>query len=791
MCNKGTELRLDTVRHYLNSSDSLRKTALKFHVAYRTVFKWVRLHKEKGEVGLYDIYKRPWNRTSNELEERVILLKEKHPYLTIRRAREILAKEEGLLISITGIWGIWKRYGYAGFKKRDTTNVITNLLPWTKEAAKKYDMAKNMFAKGNLQGSSKVLNSMPVLPSNDLVFQIPDSFLNLRRKIEKTTLLFGKIPVNIYLKKIRDLHNECEKTNLRFLKIRVEILEVMTLGCTLDTQTVLKRIEELKDTLNQTGNLGSYLLFAPHVLLLISEAIAYTVLLEMEKACDIAGTCRRLLRRKKSVSPYLMVAMGTLCTYLQDFKEAEYWYSQSMNDADEELKKAIKESLAEILSSKGEYVKAIRILRSIKSGHWGYHARILRFQSMQCLVSGEPRKAIVLATDSLPLLKKEAIHTETLITFFIIATAYYCLGEKMRAEHILKRQLEFLTKSEIEFKEGATIYRIILSQIRKTNVNVPADKGSLPTTKLLFLLMSGNYQKALEYVQEKGILSNFQRYVVYFPELVTNVIQSGKSTGLPKTMLRLPVFNNKPPVYNIRFLGELVVYPVRECSLLGDRKKMKQVSNRVNEDQDYIKTKLTPKDSAFLIHFALKAGEPGKDIFLDDLYDNFWKSGPHSSRNLSHLLVRIKKAINVPPHLLEVSSRRHNPVLTNKGIYFITDYHKYQASFAQAKALERAGEWEFARKEYLRAFKLFRGEPFKKMYDNWSEQMRGVILNRLETEAIRFAKSCIEHDNKIRQKKRRTPSAKCHGGNMADARKVLEKISTILPYSEEIRKMVK
>ena len=68
--------------------------------------------------------------------------------------------------------------------------------------------------------------------------------------------------------------------------------------------------------------------------------------------------------------------------------------------------------------------------------------------------------------------------------------------------------------------------------------------------------------------------------------------------------------------------------------------------------------------------------------------------------------------------------------------------------------------------------------------------MRRVILNELETEAVHFAKSCLEHDNEIRQKKRRTPSAKCRGGNMADAKKVLEKVLKIIPDSEEIREMV-
>ena len=67
---------------------------------------------------------------------------------------------------------------------------------------------------------------------------------------------------------------------------------------------------------------------------------------------------------------------------------------------------------------------------------------------------------------------------------------------------------------------------------------------------------------------------------------------------------------------------------------------------------------------------------------------------------------------------------------------------------------------------------LFNGEPFRKMYDPWSEQMRRVILNKLEAEALHFAKSCIEHNKK------------------RDAQKVLGKALQIIPDSEEIKKLI-
>jgi hypothetical protein len=130
-----------------------------------------------------------------------------------------------------------------------------------------------------------------------------------------------------------------------------------------------------------------------------------------------------------------------------------------------------------------------------------------------------------------------------------------------------------------------------------------------------------------------------------------------------------------------------------------------------------------------------------------------------------------------------ISLRYGESRFINSGAYFTTDYSEFEALLIQARALERAGEWGFAKKEYLRAFKLFRGEPFRKMYDPWSEHMRRVILNKLETEALHFAKSCLEHGN--------PPNRVAEPKSVADAKKVLEKVVKIVPQSEEIEKMVR
>ena len=111
-----SQTKIRAVRYYLKNGATLKKTALLFKIHYLTLFKYVTLYKKYGETRLLQTYRKPWNRTKKELEEKIVLLKENNPRLTVKNAQKIL-KQEGVEISPKGIWGIWKRYGYAGFNK--------------------------------------------------------------------------------------------------------------------------------------------------------------------------------------------------------------------------------------------------------------------------------------------------------------------------------------------------------------------------------------------------------------------------------------------------------------------------------------------------------------------------------------------------------------------------------------------------------------------------------------------------------------------------------------------------
>jgi tetratricopeptide (TPR) repeat protein/transposase len=711
MSNINTKLRLKAVTHYLNTEDSLRTTASRFHISYRALHKWVKWYKKDGKKRLLSTYKRPWNRCSKMLEKKVIALKEAKPYLTLRKTREILERE-GILLSLKGIWGIWKRYGYAGFRKESLSNDFTEHCIWTKEALHRFEQAKKLHTFGHMEQSAEILNSIPFLPRNELLFKIPNEHLNRRRIIEKKLGSFGRVAIHPYMEELQTLIEDCRKENLRYSMTRLGVLESMALSWDAKPMEQLHKAEELLDALKKKKDGNSYLLFTLRFTLLISKGIAFVLLSKIEKAFQVARACNRVLKKRRHVSVNLMLDMGNLFAFLEDKAKAEFWYRKCMEKADEKKKEQVRNYLADIIFFKGEYRKALAIVKKVNVEEWSLYARVHLFRSMDYLSKGKPQKAIALSIRTLDRLKKESLHGGITAAYSILASSYSSLGDRQKAVNILKRLRPFLKKYSLQ----RLLERMLLltTDPDKSYQSSYRHEDLLPVDKLIHLLRRDEYRKAYHFAHRKGIVSELHRYIFFFPWVITKLLDRGKSTGLPAAMVRLPVFNRERPLYHIKLLGPLVVH----------------------KEGRYLKTKITPKVSSFLIAIALKAGEPGKKIPLQALLDNYWKKSANPSRNLTHLLVELRKILKMPSHLFEVSLRTGN--LINRGVHFTTDYGEFREGIAQAKAFRRAGEWDFARKEFLRAFSLFRGEPFRKMYDNWSDDTRLEILFLFEKEMGNF-----------------------------------------------------
>jgi transposase len=767
--NNKEVLRLRATLYYLNNNLSLRKTALKFHIAYCTIFKWVRLYKQKGEEGLLSTYKKPWNRTKSDLEKKIVLMKEHEPCLTVRKAQERLEKK-GIKISVKGIWGIWKRYGYTGFSHKNMSFGFTDC-SWSREAQRKYRIAKRLFDQGGINRSAEILNSIPTLPQNELLTKIPDSQLDIRRQIERISLVFGKIPVGTYLEQLKNLYKECCRRNLYYSALIVGLVETMALSWNGEPLKMAKKVAELKNTLKKDEDYFSYSLFGPRFLLLISLGFAYTGLLKVKEASAIAKTCRIMLKRRKHTFPIFLRNLGHLFAQLEDFEEAKYWYLRSMDYLRGRDKKIVKSLLADTYIVKGEYKKALEILRHEELDHWGSRSRVRRIRSMWLLTKGMPHRAISLATDVLASLKKEEAKGSIFGCYFTIASAYCSLGERSRAQRILKGLLPYLAKNKLH--EVKTMIDILISQALPDENFTLLYAQSLPTIKVLLLLKKGEYVQAQRYARKKGLLGVLRRYVFFFPDTIAGLLEKGKPTGLPRTMLNLPVFRKEIPVYLVKFLGRIVVYkngkylPLlsaqkKKHSVLSDKFRSETSTSRVSETSQTFHSgaRLTPKDTAFLIHLATVKN---RHISLERIYNNFWRHSTNPSRNLAHLLVRIRKALFLPSHFLYIKNNRLHIVC-----HFITDYGEFLEHIAKAKAFLRAGEWPFARTEYVHAFSLFRAAPFKKMYDTWSEDMRTTILGQLKKEAATFAEACALHNDH------------------AKGVETLKRLSRIVPNSDKI-----
>ncbi len=749
---KDITIKIRAVEAY-NKDGSLRETALKFGIPHNTLWIWVNRYKQGSKY----FYVKPWNRLSREVEEKTMLLKENNPSLTIEMAKKLLSKQ-GVLISNKGVYDIWKRYN---FVKRSIEHPFSPFAPLTPETKCAIEYIRNLFKnkKNNntLREAALILNNLPSYPigNENILQEIPERLLSTRRKLDQLYSNFLEIPIPDYFKKIKRVRKTLEKRGYFYSSIIAGLLESVALHWMRTPEQGLKLHSILR---KRKGNLRDPVI---NFELTLSSAMAYAERLQVEKVYEYARKCRRLLR----LLPYssFLGSYGDLMTSVFDYKEALRFYQKT-------LKALSGKKTPQLLSIKivlcyimaGEYLRAVKASKRVKIYSQNkYYTSYAINQAFLSFGLGELGRASFLFQEALKKAEKAQFRNIIYGASSGLASIAKSLGKVKESKHILEKCLPLMEKYRLErevliikFMLGKYITKKRLEKISLFHLFFLLDKAQKN-------LKARDYKCVFDFAKKRGLINYFHRIIVFIPEPVLAILKKGKDTGLPRSILNLPVFRKDVPVYSVKFLGEFRVY----------------------KDQRYLSVRLTPKNTSFLIYLT---SSREKSIPLDNIYENFWYKSKHPSTNLAHLLVIIRKFLQLPSHYLYV---KEDKLCFN--CYFTSDYGEYQEHLAQAKALERAGEWVFAKKEYLRAFALFRGAPFRKMYDPWSEHMRRVILNELETEALHFAKSCIAHDNEIRQKKRRMPSAKCRGGNMADVKKVLEKVVKIIPGSEEIREMVK
>ncbi len=721
---------------------NLKIVAQNFNVHPSTIYRWLKKHKDNQCL----FYHRPWNRLPQEIETKIMLLKENKPNLTLHQAKNLL-KQEGITISIKGIYDVWNRYNLLRRLKKDP---FSHFCEETLETKSSLDyvryLLKNDKSPENLKRGAEILNRLPAYPigNDDVILTIPEHLLSLRRRFDRLYIQFSKMPTPEFYKKINRLRCQMEKDGLLYSSIIAGLSEILALHWMRTPEKEL-RLNELLN--KRKGRLRDPVL---NFLLTFLAATAEIELVRIDRAKRLIHKTQRLLKNLHHAIFY--ESMGDVMSFLSDYSSSFNYHRKALETAeDEDERKRLLAKIGIDLALAGRYRKAGSYLKLAKiNANEIYYESYCLARALSNFGLGRIEQCMDYLQKTLEKSEKEQLRNTIFTTICCNSALYMAMGEKEKAYELLNRYLKLIKK-----------YRLNRETMIMENLLAPDSIDNhpikLPTIYLLYLLKKaknslkvGDYLEAVRYAQKYGLTGYLHRCVFFLPELILHHLDKGRGVMLPKSLIQLPVFNKNFPFYELKFLGATIIY----------------------RNHSYLKIKINPQMNAFLINLGLNLREPGKSIPVEDTIKNFWQRSSDPLGRLYHLLVQTRDALKLPSHFLSIENIGNKKFLVNKGFYIWTDYNYFEIQLAQAKALERAGEWGFARKEYLRAFNLFRGEPFKKNFDDWSVNMRFKILSQLETEAINFAKSCLEHRNKT------------------DARHILEKVLKVIPDSEEIRKLL-
>jgi transposase/tetratricopeptide (TPR) repeat protein len=725
------EIRIAIVRNFLKSGESLRKASENLTISRQTLARWLKWYKEGGEENLCrrKSFRKSWNRPCKDDEEKVMLLKERNPSLTLKEAKKIL-DGKGTKMSLMGIWSIWRRYGLTG---RGYGNPYAKFGPTTPETKDSLERIKKALKSGKPEEAAMIVNSLPSFPNDPIIAEIPEELLSPVKQLNRLYFAFGKIPFPEYYKRAKKIRKTLEKKELFYSSIFAGLMEFLALDWMV---TPAKEQELLTMLRNRAKGIRD-----PSLMFLLSsfqcKLSAYTF--NGKEARESFNECKRLLRYLP-ISSYFG-ELGNLSTILWNFRKASFYYHKEMDllpiEGDRRIP-CLKLSTTYLVN--GKYRKSKKFLKDAKREIEGFSSAFAIIQAFSAFAQASFSDASSFFRKALEESKKGQLRNLLHSASLGLAETHQALGNEKKAQIMIQKYIPLFRKYRMNDK---VLIRYLLLG---SKVLVKEQTYGFPILRLFYHLQNkgkhGGYQNAIQVAKNNGLLGFFHRIIPFYPDLVLELLEKGKDTGLPRTILNFPIFNKEFPVYSVKFLGHLVVY----------------------KNQKYLKTSLRPKDSALLISLALSNK---KNISLDRIYKNFWSSSKNPSRNLSHLLVRIRKGLKLPSHLFYIKQD-----CLWFDCYFTTDYGEYQEHIAQAKALLRAGEWGFAKREFIQAFKLFRGEPFRKMYDDWSDDKRLEALFSFETEVLAFAKELLNR------------------GKKDEEHRLLKKARKIVPDSNEIEALL-
>jgi tetratricopeptide (TPR) repeat protein/transposase-like protein len=702
------DIKLKVVKHYLSGS-TLEKCAGQYRIHRNTIWRWVKKYKSCGigsltnDIPLY----RHWRRPPEKVEELVIALKENTPGMTIRKAQKLLL-EKGIQISLKGIWSLWQRFGLSSFAKTELSHSYDDFLGSAVSPAL-LDEIKILIDRNEFQQAADIVNALPLFPYISTIRNIPTHMLSLRRQVNRIRAEFGTIPLAHYRRKARSLRKKLKEHGMNYSSLWVMLGECYALMWSGQPGEVLPIVAQAKKLMK--GMRDARLRF----FMLLLEGQAHGVKMRIRKAQACVNQCKVIARTSRN--PHFFIGgIGAIYSTMGYYREALRWTDEALQGAAPSFQRQLYANIAQFYGTAGDYRSAFRALKKAQLDDWGFKSRAGLIQLYAHLDQGDFQQAQAFAVETLMQAKKEGVRSMLHPVTLILASCHRASGDVEKANQLIKEIVPLLDKFNL--KQEYWQRKIILNDIQLPGevVNVPSLQLALLLRRAQQSLRISDYRAAYTYAQRKKVLGIFMRLIPFFPEPILRMLGRGQDTCLPRTFLDMPVFRIDVPVLDVRFLGKVRV------------QRRGEPARRVP---------LGPKDSAFLIHMALNKN---KRVPLKDLYDNFWSRSAQPARNLSHLLTRLRKNLAVPSHFIRIQSG-----ILYWDIYFFTDYEHVKEHLAKARFFEQAGEQDYALREYKRAFHLYRGDPFKGMYDDWSERVRRSILNTMEVATVRYEElNCVK-----------------------------------------------
>lgn len=675
--------KLEAIELY-EKGKSIKELSERLSLNYITVWRWIKRYEEKGIRGI---------KRKNSNEESLVLkyiceFKQRNPGATIKEIQKGLKRDIGISFSLKKIWKILKEHGFTGFDKDSRGLFFNGYIPLTEKVREDIRIAESLFKNGKIKQCAEILNSLPFCPENQVLTKIPDRYLNLKRKLDKLCSLYGKIPYDKLAKRAEFLRKEALKSSKIYTSIRAGIFEIKCLEWTYDAEKIIKVGREIEKEIGKNLNEKKILFH-----LFVGMGKAYAILHDYKKAIEYANKSERIIKNLKNTENYWVYIAG-LYTFMEDNRRA--WRCvRNLRGKD-----VFYYTPLIVYTISGDFKQVDRLIRSVKRiEEMGVHSGIYLSKAIKFLAMGRLKKAEYYAKEALLRAKKSEITGYIYSSNIIFAAIYSAMGMRKEKEKILEKTLKFVKKQKLIHYEN------LLKPILDKKYPECIEKERFPRRVLYCLLIKasltlnkGDITRLFYFAKKEKMLGILYRDILLFPEIIEKTMQYKINIPFNRKFLQLPCFNKDIPAFHVKFLGPLKIY--RNGNLL--------------------KVHLSPTESSFLIFLA---NMQEKKYPKQKVIQNYWGGKKYGERYFYNLIFHIRKKLGIPSHLLYLKKN----YLYNE-VNFHTDWDEFQNHIANAHALLRIGEKNFAKKAFLNAFKLIRGKPFEKMYDRWSEDRRTEIL---------------------------------------------------------------